>query len=591
MRNSLFNLIVMVVLAANGAASQVFDQENITVLPFSGWSASYSSEVERFQDALTDKIVTRIIQSHRFNVIDRANLSSLLMEQDLHMTGVIDESTVMEVGSIIGVDKFIMGTFTRNSTEYHKDVRSEGETIVDAYYTADIQATIKMLDVESARYIEAAEAAGHGKGPDETNALLNALDELADSVITSFEQYFAIQAFITSIDKATATLDRGTSYGVKEGMNFTVWNVLRGLEGATEIINFGGNTREVGLLRVVSVEANTARGRFIGNYDDVRSGYLIRETKKEVKVEAQILEKKMKQVTLNIGRAMGIKPGATFSVISKGEELIDPVTGEVYGEKTRSVGTIYITESEDRFSRGKVVKGFYSVKKGMLVKEQDMSIINLGLSVSFAPLLPSFKPNDILGTYTIDAQYTGTHEVEIDYSGYDEISSGSIFEIDIYARSLVSGLSMGLTYDRYQYSDMLGAMAIGGYLGYYLDLIPEIVYLSSSVGIAYGNATQELPDNLVSTLSDNESSKLFSSALPLSAQIGIRGKLGRIVLFAGGSYRLWEASEWSYWTKTGEKTDSGGDEKEIVEIDPSYVLYPKVNLGSLYMKFGVALEL
>ncbi len=584
---SMFTFMILTVWAS----SQVINQENITVLPFTNWNASTGLGATQSQNALTDKIVTRIIQSHRFNVIDRTNLSRLLAEQDLSMTGIIDESTTVSVGGLLGVNKFIMGTFTRNSTEYHKALKDDqGKTIVDPYYTAEIQASIKLLDVQSGRYLEAAEAAGKGKATDRQNALLNALDELADSVITSFEQYFVVQAFITSIDKATAILDRGTSYGVKEGMNFTVWNVLRGLEGATEIINFGGNTREVGLLRVVSVEANTARGRFIGNYDDVHSGYLVRETKKGVKVEAQILEKKMKQVTLNVGRNMGIKPGTTFRVITKGKDLVDPVTGEIYGQKTKSVGIIYITSSEERFSRGKIVEGFYRIKQGMQVKQEQIVTTNVGLWVWFAPLLPSFVSNDLAGTYTIDAQYTGTHEVDLDYTAFDDITSGSNLEIGVYARSLSSGIMLGFTFDRYQYSEMLRAWAISGFAGYSMDLIPEFVFLTSSVAIGYGNATQKIPDNLVSIISNDESSVLFASALPIGASVGVNAKFGKVVLSANGSYRLWNISEWSYWV---ENSDDNSDDsgREIVDMPAAYALYPEVNLGGLFLKFGIAVEL
>ena len=131
---------------------------------------------------------------------------------------------------------------------------------------------------------------------------------------------------------------------------------------------------------------------------------------------------------------------------------------------------------------------------------------------------------------------------------------------------------------------MLRAWAVSGFAGYSMDLIPEVVFMKSTVAIGYGNAIQEVPDNLVSILSEDESSKLFSSAIPISFQLGVSAKFGHIVLSADGSYRLWNISEWSYWAKSA-------DETEIVDMDQEFVLYPEVNLGGLYFKLGLSFEL
>ncbi len=217
----------LLLLMALTATIMPQELENITVLPFEGWTGSDSRSAGEFQNAITDKIITRIVQTHRFDVIYRANLEKIILEQDLHLTGLIDEASVVQIGKVLGVKKFILGTFTRNSTEHHAAEYYEGKKISDAYYSAQVEASIRMRAVETARYMEATEATGKGTGHDRRNALLNALDKLADAVMTRFEKYFVIQAYITSVDKAMVILDRGTAYGVKEGMDFDVYDITR----------------------------------------------------------------------------------------------------------------------------------------------------------------------------------------------------------------------------------------------------------------------------------------------------------------------------------------------------------------------------
>ncbi len=74
---SMCRYILALLLVLSAAAAQ--ELENITVLPFEGWTGNVSAARE-YQNALTDKIATKIIQSHRFNVIDRVHLDKVLTE-------------------------------------------------------------------------------------------------------------------------------------------------------------------------------------------------------------------------------------------------------------------------------------------------------------------------------------------------------------------------------------------------------------------------------------------------------------------------------------------------------------------------------
>ena len=85
------------------------EKERISVLPFTGWGGQYDHK--KFTNALTDKIVTRIIESHRFSVIDRQNLDRIMKEQKLQLSsGIVDQSTAIRVGKVLGIDKKLLRT-------------------------------------------------------------------------------------------------------------------------------------------------------------------------------------------------------------------------------------------------------------------------------------------------------------------------------------------------------------------------------------------------------------------------------------------------------------------------------------------------
>jgi len=578
----------VLILLTTTVFAQNIEQEKITVLPFSGWQGSNSRTRSEYQNILTDKIVTRIIKSHRFSVVDRSHLQTIIKEQNLQLSGIIDESTAVRIGGLIGVDKFILGSFTRNSTEYHKAEYYEGKKTKDAYYTAEINATIKLLDVETAMYIEAIESKGSGRGSDARNALLDALDRVAANVIVGFEKYFRIQAFITKIDKSVVYLDRGISLGINEGQSFEVYDInINDITGRK--LTIGADYSKVGKLKIVFAESQSSKGRLFGDFSKVQVGNLIRETKEDIKVEAIILEKSFGDVVINVGADLGLSEGSTFDVIKKLKELKDPTTGEIYGIKTKNIGKVYLYEVGPSFARGKIIKGRYTIKEGMRIQETTRLLPNIGISASFGIKTTVAEPNNTVGEYIVTNDYTGSHEIAIDYSQNDQIETSTLLRFSSYARYLNNNYTMDVGVDIFNISDDVSGWAIDGMVSKHLGILPEFIYVTPSLGLGIGMASQDLPGNIVSRLSDGNDKSLSSLSLYFVGKLGARITLGRFVLFGDASYSSINFSEWDYSVKTGEKDENDVEETEFITINNELVPYPEIAMP-ITINVGFAFE-
>lgn len=73
------------------------------------------------------------------------------------------------------------------------------------------------------------------------------------------------------------------------------------------------------------------------------------------------------QVFINAGTNENIQAGNRFTVYSKGEDLIDPSTGLKLGTPQRQIGTIEVTEVEEKFSIATIKSGS-GMKRGDLLK-------------------------------------------------------------------------------------------------------------------------------------------------------------------------------------------------------------------------------
>jgi len=76
---------------------------------------------------ISEMLTTALIQSNRFQVLERSQLDKILEEQALELTGAVDEETAVDVGKLLGIDAVVVG-----STRFLKNQIEIDARIVDA---------------------------------------------------------------------------------------------------------------------------------------------------------------------------------------------------------------------------------------------------------------------------------------------------------------------------------------------------------------------------------------------------------------------------------------------------------------------------
>jgi len=73
--------------------------------------------------SLAEMLTTALIQSGKFQVVERAQLEKLLQEQSLGQTGALEQETAVEVGKILGVQAVVVGSISQLESLYEADAR------------------------------------------------------------------------------------------------------------------------------------------------------------------------------------------------------------------------------------------------------------------------------------------------------------------------------------------------------------------------------------------------------------------------------------------------------------------------------------
>jgi TolB-like protein len=72
---------------------------------------------------LAEELITRLIETEKFRIIERQLLNKIITEQKLSLTGIIDPASAKQLGKILGVDAIVAGTVTNLSQSLKVNAR------------------------------------------------------------------------------------------------------------------------------------------------------------------------------------------------------------------------------------------------------------------------------------------------------------------------------------------------------------------------------------------------------------------------------------------------------------------------------------
>ena len=152
--------IVLTALLAAGSAvvravpAQAQDLPTVAVLDFTSFMMGDGGAAVNLGKAITAMLVTEFSNREGIQVIERAQLNDMLREQDLVLSGRVDESSAIEIGKLLGAQYVLLG---------------QASSIVD-----NLRMDIRAVDVETSEIVAVL------KKSDRTSELLSVVVALAD---------------------------------------------------------------------------------------------------------------------------------------------------------------------------------------------------------------------------------------------------------------------------------------------------------------------------------------------------------------------------------------------------------------------------
>jgi len=221
--------------------TQVGSRLGIAVMPI-----NVKGEMDKYADALTDKMVSQLVNLRRFKVIERAALDKVLEEQQLQVSGVVDDQAAVQVGKVAGADAIVVASVTQKGSGGKVNVR--------------------VIDTETS---ETVVARGEQVDGSEVEDYEKAVDNLA---VMIYNELPIVEGFIVSAEKDSYYIDIGSLKGIRKGSKCVAFrdgeNILHPTTG--EVL--GKRVTKLGELVVVQVQQKLAQVRVVEKEQDMKIG-------------------------------------------------------------------------------------------------------------------------------------------------------------------------------------------------------------------------------------------------------------------------------------------------------------------------------
>jgi curli biogenesis system outer membrane secretion channel CsgG len=272
------------------------------------------------QNHIEDLVRQALMSTNRFKMVERTTATGDMMaEQDLGASGRVDAKTAPKIGRIKGTEYTVKATIIELNPE--KDAKS-------------IQA------VGGAMGSSGLGVAGFG--------------------LTGKVAFVRLNVRVIRTETSEIVADQ-TVDGTAKSSGFSFGGGGVGTTGGGSGVAGGGagvsSKKEAPISDAMQACAN-------------KVAYYVSNKLEDSPWQGSVASVTGSKVVIIGGTNVGLQNGMTLTLLSKGDDVIDPETNEVIGAETSEIGQVRVVGTQEKFSTCELVQGGQGAKKGDFVRRE-----------------------------------------------------------------------------------------------------------------------------------------------------------------------------------------------------------------------------
>ena len=280
----IFSCIMPVIVSAS-------PQKDIAVLPFKNISGNSGCNIE---DAVTEMLITELAKNKNFHIVERQQLTNVLKETKLQMSGLTDPNNAIKFGKLTGAKYLISGNITLCSTE-----EAKSSFIVDfGKQKANVELVVRIIDLETGIAVGGSEGKGSsdrsstsfdpgsvgfnilnpiGGGTtkaEKTGILIEAASQAVIQLNDKIKTLFPLEGYIIKKDGETVIIDIGKGM-VGEGSRFEVYQMGEELIHPVTKKKIGQEKIKTGEITVDKIHEDFSYGKITSGAKEIKVGNIV----------------------------------------------------------------------------------------------------------------------------------------------------------------------------------------------------------------------------------------------------------------------------------------------------------------------------
>lgn len=217
---------------------------------------------QRLGTAATDILVTELVKSGRFIVVERDKMEALMKEQKMGLTGAITPQTAAKVGQMLGLEAIVTGAVSQAG------VKTTGTDFIISQskkQTAEVTVDLRVVEVETGQILLADSGKGVASskkrsmlglggrgGYDETlegDAMRGAIVQFVDNIISQVSQK-PWSCMVADASGSQLYLNAGQSSGLEIGQKLRCYRTGAAIKDPSSGLVIGHRETEIGEAKI-----------------------------------------------------------------------------------------------------------------------------------------------------------------------------------------------------------------------------------------------------------------------------------------------------------------------------------------------------
>jgi hypothetical protein len=261
-------------LSSNSFAAEKI---KIAVLPFEIGASGVPPDAAT---GIADMLVTALVKTKAYDVVEREQLQKILSEQKFGMSGLVDASTAVQIGKMIGVKKILTGKITQMGLK-------KASAIFFDISTATVSIDLRMINVETGVVEYAESATGDerlvslpkdvwgvhaGIQSFDGSVFVDASRKAIDSIIGKMMENIEQLGYVVAVEGNLIIIDLTNADGLQKGQRLQIIKMGKPIiHPATKKVL--GQSREIiGNIEIIEVGSDFNNAKIVDAKGEIKEG-------------------------------------------------------------------------------------------------------------------------------------------------------------------------------------------------------------------------------------------------------------------------------------------------------------------------------